>query len=299
MPPDRLDQAVDVLQELPRQAALADARRADDAHQPRPPLAAGGVEQVLEQAQLLVAADERRLERLAPVRARRARRRRAARATPAPAPALPLSVCSPAGSNAIARRRRALRRLADEHGPGRRRRDWSRLAVLTRSPATMPWFVAPIVTAASPVRTPARAWIPGPRLVTASTSSSAARTARSASSSLRDRRAPDGHDRVADELLDRAAVALDHVARELEVAASGVSRTSSASRSSANGVKPTRSANRMLTRRRSATAAPLPSRHVRRRRRRVGRGASRRAPPAERRPAAASRTRSRTSPPAG
>ena len=63
----RLDQAVDVLQELPRQPALADAGRADDAHQPRPPLAAGGVEQVLEQAQLVVAADERRLERLAAV----------------------------------------------------------------------------------------------------------------------------------------------------------------------------------------------------------------------------------------
>ena len=38
--------------------------------------------------------------------------------------------------------------------------DWSRLAVLTMSPATMPWLVAPIVTAASPVSTPARAWMP-------------------------------------------------------------------------------------------------------------------------------------------
>ena len=48
----------------------------------------------------------------------------------------------------------------------------------------MPWFVAPSVTAASPVRTPARAWIARARGVgTASTSSSAARTARSASSS--------------------------------------------------------------------------------------------------------------------
>ena len=36
--------------------------------------------------------------------------------------------------------------------------DWTREAVLTRSPATMPWPSAPIVTAASPVRTPARAW---------------------------------------------------------------------------------------------------------------------------------------------
>ena len=43
--------------------------------------------------------------------------------------------------------------------------------------------MAPIVTAASPVRMPARAWIPSPRPRTASTNSSAARTDRSASSS--------------------------------------------------------------------------------------------------------------------
>ena len=62
-----------------------------------------------------------------------------------------------------------------------------REAVLTRSPATMPWPSAPIVTAASPVRTPAareperRA---SPSAATAATRSSAARTARSASSSF-------------------------------------------------------------------------------------------------------------------
>ena len=43
--------------------------------------------------------------------------------------------------------------------------DCSRAAVLTRSPATMPWFVAPRVTAASPVSTPARAWMPGPSVL--------------------------------------------------------------------------------------------------------------------------------------
>ena len=58
-----------------------------------------------------------------------------------------------------------------------------RLAVLTMSPATIPSPTAPIVTAASPVRTPARAWTDGPSPRTALTSSSAARTARSASSS--------------------------------------------------------------------------------------------------------------------
>jgi hypothetical protein len=60
---------------------------------------------------------------------------------------------------------------------------WRRAAVLTRSPATSPWKAAPRVTAASPVRTPQRTSMPGPSAVTASASSSAARTARSASSS--------------------------------------------------------------------------------------------------------------------
>ena len=50
-----------------------------------PPLAAGRVELLLEQPQLLVAADERRLERVRAARCRRARRRPAAPATPGPA----------------------------------------------------------------------------------------------------------------------------------------------------------------------------------------------------------------------
>ena len=61
--------------------------------------------------------------------------------------------------------------------------DCSRDAVLTMSPATSPWLVAPIVTAASPVRTPARACASGAMVPTEATRSSAARTARSASSS--------------------------------------------------------------------------------------------------------------------
>ena len=181
MPPDRLDEAVDVLQELPGEAGLADPGRADDAHEARPLLAAGRMEEVLEQPELVVAADERGLERLAPV------------------PAADLghdSQGAPGGDGgrlALERllagllegdrpRRGPLGRLADEDGAGLGDR-LERAAVLTRSPATMPWFVAPIVTAASPVRTPARAWIVGPSARTASTSSRPARTARSASSS--------------------------------------------------------------------------------------------------------------------
>ena len=91
------------------------------------------------------------------------------------------------------------------------------------SPATMPSPSAPIVTAASPVRTPARARSSGaptssPSAETAATRSSAARTARSASSSVAVGRSPDRHHRVADELLDRAAVERDQPAARVEVA---------------------------------------------------------------------------------
>ena len=89
VPPDLLDQPVEVLLELPRQARLADPRRPHDAHEARLPLACAGVEQVLEQAQLLVPPDERRLERLAAVAAADAPPRPERPARPAPAPACP------------------------------------------------------------------------------------------------------------------------------------------------------------------------------------------------------------------
>ena len=66
------------------------------------------------------------------------------------------------------------------------------------------------------------------RRATASTSSSAARTARSASSSWAVGRAPDGHHGVADELLDRPAVP----ARRPRVASVEVLRTGARGRSS-------------------------------------------------------------------
>ena len=127
-------------------------------------------------------------------------------------------------------------------------------AVLTRSPATMPWPSAPIVTAASPVRTPARAFRAASSSGTAATRSSPARTARSASSSWRDRCSPDGHHGVADELLDCAAVALDDGSRRLEVEREKLARVLRVALSDA-AVKPTRSAKRTETRRRSAAGA--------------------------------------------
>jgi hypothetical protein len=64
MPVDRLDHAVDVLLELPRQTALADARRTADRGDARAAVARRRVEQLFEQPQLLVPAAERCLETL-------------------------------------------------------------------------------------------------------------------------------------------------------------------------------------------------------------------------------------------
>ena len=69
VPVDLLDQTIDVLLELPREPALADARRAGDGDEARPLLLADLVQQVLEQAQLHLSTDERRLQALAPTAA--------------------------------------------------------------------------------------------------------------------------------------------------------------------------------------------------------------------------------------
>ena len=155
VPVDDLGDAVDVLLELPDQPALADAALADDRHQPRPPLGARRDVEVLEHPQLRC-----RARRTAPRAARCGPRRRGGPRPAAPGmrgtgAALPLSSCSPAGSKAMAPAAACIVDSPTRTVPGGAT-DWRRDAVLTRSPATMPWFVAPRVTAASPVRTPAR-----------------------------------------------------------------------------------------------------------------------------------------------
>ena len=67
VPPDSFQQAVDVLQELPGKARLPDARRPDHGHEPAPPFATRRVEQLLQQAELVLPSDERRLQGLRPV----------------------------------------------------------------------------------------------------------------------------------------------------------------------------------------------------------------------------------------
>jgi hypothetical protein len=62
VPEDGVDHAIHVLEELPREAALADAGLAGDRYEPDAAIPGGRVEEVLEQPQLGVAADERRLE---------------------------------------------------------------------------------------------------------------------------------------------------------------------------------------------------------------------------------------------
>ena len=62
MPEDGVDHAVDVFQELPGKPALADAGLPGDRHESNASVAGRGVEQVLEEPQLGVAADERGLE---------------------------------------------------------------------------------------------------------------------------------------------------------------------------------------------------------------------------------------------
>ena len=152
-----------------------------DEHQLRALLLLGGVEEILDELQLAVATDERRLE---PGRAHRAAPARddAQRAPELHRLRLALHLVLAGvlvGDRGLGR---ALRRLAREHGSGLGCR-LDAEAVLTRSPATMPWFVAPSVTAASPVRIPARARSSGLISGIAAARSSAALTARSASSS--------------------------------------------------------------------------------------------------------------------
>ena len=95
--------------------------------------------------------------------------------------------------------------------------------MLTRSPATIPWLVAPSVTVASPVSTAGaglEAAAVGPGVERAHRLDQVEGGPHGALGVVlpRDRRPPDRHDRIADELLDGAAVALDDLARPIEVA---------------------------------------------------------------------------------
>ena len=93
-----LDDPVEVLVELPAEPRLADPGDPGDRDEVRLALVGAGVEELLDLAQLTVAADERRLEPGRLQRRRARRRRRAARARAASRPTFPFSSWLPASS---------------------------------------------------------------------------------------------------------------------------------------------------------------------------------------------------------
>ena len=226
VPVDALDDAVEVLLQLPGKSRLADPRLADDREEPRPPVATGGMEAVLEQPQLVVAADEGRLDDVV-------------------GPAATLADDAH-GAEGRDRRRLALQDvvpgrleedgrpdgppggLPDEDGPGRRHRLQPGRGVdeVARHHA--------LALGAEGDRRLAGQHA-GPQLEL----ESGGRIREGADGVdqleggpdgalgivlVRGRRAPDGHHGVPDELLHGAAVARDDVARGVEVAAEELAR---------------------------------------------------------------------------
>ncbi len=118
MPPDLLDDAVDVLEELPREAALADARLAGDGDEAHPALARGRVEQVLEQPQLRVTPHERGFETVVAAAAA-SLGHDPHRAPGRDGQGLPLEIVLAGRLVGHRAGGREVRRLADEDGPGR------------------------------------------------------------------------------------------------------------------------------------------------------------------------------------
>ena len=144
------------------------------------------------------------------------------------------------------------RRLADEDGARLGGATGSARRCSRGRPRPCPGRSAPRLTAASPVSTPARAWRAG-----SSPGIAVDQLERGPDGPLRvvlvrDGRAPDGHHRVADELLDRAAVALDDRAARCRSSGSGARACPRRRGPPRRVVNPTRSANRTETSRRSA-----------------------------------------------
>ncbi len=217
MPVDRLGQPVDVLLELPGQARLADAGRPDDRHDPDPRLARRRVEQVLEQAQLVVATDERRLERLGP-------------AGPAPAGHDPQRSPGTEGGPALhldltdrlerdRPRGRPVGRVADEHRASLGGRlETGRGVDEVAGDHRLAGIPDGNRRLAGQDPDPQGRWPVAARELRYGVNELEAGPDRLLGVVLAgDRCAPDRHDRVPDELLDGAAVPPDHLAGVLEV----------------------------------------------------------------------------------
>ena len=183
-PGDQVRRALDRLEELEHEPALADPRHADERDELRRALVRHAGRARPRAARPRARATD---ERCAPLHAvdadPRARLRRASQA--GTGSALPFAVdrLAVAGSRSRARSRGRSARRRGCRSPAPR--DWSRAAVLTTSPAAIPSPAsgrASTVTSASPVLTPMRTSTPA-RPPAHSRIASAARTARSGSSS--------------------------------------------------------------------------------------------------------------------
>ena len=269
VPRHNVEEAVDVLVELPAQPGLADAGHAGHEDESRAFVLDRRVEEVLDQAQLVVAPRPRGLQPVDPRPAAHGRddvhggpqvrgRRLALEQVLAGVP--------------VAHRGRGHGpRTSSTHTSPGEAAAWIRAAVLTASPATMPSPTAPRATAISP-RAPRRAApVRGPRAARRTPPRRRRARVRHARPAPRRRRRPGDpehrHDRVPDELLDRAAVPLQDGARDREVTGQQLTHLLG-SNCSPSVVKPTRSANRTDASRRSALGSA---------RRRRGRGCGGRA----------------------
>ena len=216
MPENGLDQAVDVLFELPGQAALADTGRPGNRYESDARVTARGVEQLLEKTQLLVAADEGRLRYVGPALAA------ALGDDPQRAPGgdrarLALQNLWTGLLEGDGHARRAMSGVADEHG-SRRRGALQSSRRVDQIPGDHPLVLGIEAHRGLASQDAAPGLNPGPERADGVDEVQRCPDGSFGIVLAGGRRAPDGHDRVADELLDDPAVAADDVRCQLEVA---------------------------------------------------------------------------------
>ena len=220
VPVDDLGHAVHVLLEFPDEPALADPALADDRDQPRAPFGTGCDVEVLEHPQLRPPPDERRLELYVPPGSAAASHH-PERAVGRHRRGLALECLVARGLEGDRLRRRLVGRLADEDGAGRchgleARRGVDQVArdhPLVRRPEGHRRLAGEHAGAQQELRAD----------LLPETFHRDDEVERAADRALgvvleRGRRAPDRHDRIADELLDGPAVRADDLGGGLEVA---------------------------------------------------------------------------------
>ena len=209
MEPDLLDEPVSVLAELPGEPRLADPGRTDDRDEPSPPFPGRRVEEVLDEAQLVVAADEWRFERLRPV-ASADLGDEAERSPRGDGCGLALERLFAGRLECDRARRGALGRLADKHGPGRcdRLEPGGRVDEVA---GDHPLVRCPDRDSSLAGQHPGAGRDARPERLDCVDKLQAGPDRPLGVVLMGDRRTPDRHDRVADELLDRPPIAADDI----------------------------------------------------------------------------------------